>query len=83
VSAEGEERTIMIAAIRYQDTFAKVDGTWRFSERRLYVDGSITNAATTTDPDGRPRTGLSDSLPSKQQSVLAGARLTPAAGRDD
>jgi hypothetical protein len=27
----------MIAAIRYQDTFAKADDTWRFAERRLYV----------------------------------------------
>lgn len=27
----------MIAAIRYQDTFAKMGATWRFAERRLYV----------------------------------------------
>ncbi len=42
VSVEGDERTIMIAAIRYDDTFAKSDGTWRFSERRLYVDWTDT-----------------------------------------
>jgi hypothetical protein len=35
-SADGE-RKLMIAALRYQDTFAKADGTWRFAERRLYV----------------------------------------------
>jgi hypothetical protein len=35
-SADGE-RKLMIAALRYQDTFVKTDGTWRFSERRLYV----------------------------------------------
>jgi SnoaL-like domain len=38
VSVEGDVRTIMIASIRYQDTFTKSDGTWLFSERRLYVD---------------------------------------------
>jgi len=35
-SADGE-RKLMIAALRYQDTFVKADGTWRFAERRLYV----------------------------------------------
>ena len=35
-SADGE-RKLMIAAIRYQDAFAKADGAWRFAERRLYV----------------------------------------------
>jgi hypothetical protein len=34
--ADGE-RKLMIAALRYQDAFAKTDGTWRFAERRLYV----------------------------------------------
>jgi hypothetical protein len=42
VSVEGDERTIMIASIRYQDTFTKSDGTWLFSERRLYVDWTET-----------------------------------------
>jgi len=42
VSVEGDERTIMIASIRYDDTFTKSDGTWRFSERRLYVDWTDT-----------------------------------------
>ena len=30
-------RKLMIAAIRYQDSFVKTDATWRFAERRLYV----------------------------------------------
>jgi hypothetical protein len=42
VSGEGAERTIMIASIRYEDTFTKLDGTWLFSERRLYVDWTDT-----------------------------------------
>jgi hypothetical protein len=42
VSLGGDERTIMIASIRYEDTFAKLDGTWMFSERRLYVDWTDT-----------------------------------------
>ena len=37
VSSGDGERTLMIAAIRYHDTFAKTGGTWRFAERRLYV----------------------------------------------
>jgi SnoaL-like domain len=36
-TADGE-RKLMIASLRYHDTFAKEDGTWRFAERRLYVD---------------------------------------------
>src|SRR6202034_3190953 len=31
-------RRLMIAALRYMDTFAKTDSTWLFAERRLYVD---------------------------------------------
>jgi hypothetical protein len=42
VSGEGDERTIMIASIRYEDTFAKLAGTWMFCERRLYVDWTDT-----------------------------------------
>jgi hypothetical protein len=28
----------MIAALRYYDTFVKIDGSWPFAERLLYVD---------------------------------------------
>jgi hypothetical protein len=35
--AEGK-RSLMIASIRYLDTFVKQDGDWLFAERRLYVD---------------------------------------------
>ena len=34
----GEKRHLMVAYLRYLDTFAKVDGTWLFAERLLYVD---------------------------------------------
>jgi hypothetical protein len=37
VYSDDGERKLMIAALRYQDAFAKADGTWRFAERRLYV----------------------------------------------
>jgi SnoaL-like protein len=37
VSSDDGERKLMIAALRYQDTFSKADGSWRFAERRLYV----------------------------------------------
>jgi hypothetical protein len=32
------KRRLMIAALRYYDTFAKMDGAWLFAERKLYVD---------------------------------------------
>ena len=35
---EGGKRRLMIASFRYLDTFVKIDGTWLFAERRLYVD---------------------------------------------
>jgi hypothetical protein len=28
----------MVASLRYNDTFAKLDGAWLFAERLLYVD---------------------------------------------
>jgi hypothetical protein len=32
------KRQLMIAALRYYDTFVKQDGAWLFAERLLYVD---------------------------------------------
>src|SRR5579864_7712808 len=38
LTIEGENRRLMIAALRYYDTFVKMDGRWLFAERKLYVD---------------------------------------------
>ena len=38
VTVDGEKRRLMIASLRYLDTFAKQDGSWLFAERLLYVD---------------------------------------------
>jgi hypothetical protein len=38
LTIEGKNRRLMIAALRYYDTFVKMDGTWLFAERLLYVD---------------------------------------------
>jgi len=38
LTIEGEKRRLMIAALRYYDTFVKVEGAWLFAERLLYVD---------------------------------------------
>jgi hypothetical protein len=35
---DGEKRRLMLASLRYLDTFVKMDGAWLFAERRLYVD---------------------------------------------
>lgn len=31
-------RRLMLAALRYYDTFVKMEGAWLFAERLLYVD---------------------------------------------
>src|SRR6201981_1186841 len=38
LTIECGKRQLMIAALRYYDTFVKVDGEWLFAERLLYVD---------------------------------------------
>src|SRR5580700_10403278 len=37
LTVEGDKRRLMVAYLRYHDTFAKDDGEWRFAERLLYV----------------------------------------------
>jgi hypothetical protein len=39
-----EERKIMIAYLRYDDTLRNERGAWRFAERKLYLDFSDTRA---------------------------------------
>ena len=39
------QRQIMIASLRYDDTFVKLDGTWLFAERNLILDWSETRAS--------------------------------------
>jgi hypothetical protein len=38
LTVDGEKRRMMVAYLRYRDTFAKTGGAWLFSERLLYVD---------------------------------------------
>ena len=38
VTVEGGKRRLMLASLRYLDTFVKIDGAWLFAERLLYVD---------------------------------------------
>jgi hypothetical protein len=38
VTIEGGKRRLMLASLRYADTFVKVGGAWLFAERLLYVD---------------------------------------------
>jgi ketosteroid isomerase-like protein len=38
VTVEAEKRRLMVASLRYFDTFVKIDGAWLFAERLLYVD---------------------------------------------
>ena len=38
LTVDGAKRTLMIASIRYLDTFIKEDGAWLYAERKLMVD---------------------------------------------
>jgi SnoaL-like domain len=38
LTVHGDKRRLMVAALRYSDTFVKMQGAWLFAERRLYVD---------------------------------------------
>ena len=38
LTVDGGKGRLMIAALRYYDTFVKQDGAWLFAERLLYVD---------------------------------------------
>ena len=38
VTVDGAKRRLMLASLRYLDTFVKMEGAWLFAERKLYVD---------------------------------------------
>jgi ketosteroid isomerase-like protein len=38
VTVDGGKRRLMVASLRYLDTFVKTDDAWLFAERLLYVD---------------------------------------------
>src|ERR1700748_1511317 len=38
VTIDGGKRRLMLASLRYLDTFVKMEGAWLFAERLLYVD---------------------------------------------
>src|SRR4029077_5464302 len=38
VTVGGGKRRLMLASLRYLDTYVKIDRAWLFAERRLYVD---------------------------------------------
>jgi hypothetical protein len=38
LTVDGAKRKLMIATLRYNDSFVKTNGEWLFSERLLYVD---------------------------------------------
>src|SRR5467141_664845 len=38
LTVDGTKRRLMIATLRYNDSFVKTNGEWLFAERKLYVD---------------------------------------------
>ncbi len=49
VFTEDGTRQIMIASLRYLDTFANIDGRWFFAERKLVLDRSETRSLGTKE----------------------------------
>ena len=47
LSVDGDQRKVMLAYLRYGDTFVKIGGAWLFAERNLYVDWTETNLSGT------------------------------------
>ena len=45
--SEDGDRKIMVASLRYLDTFAKLDGRWYFAARELILDWSETRSIST------------------------------------
>ena len=45
LTVDNEKRTLMLASIRYLDTFSKENGTWLFAERKLMVDWTDTRSS--------------------------------------
>jgi SnoaL-like domain len=50
VFTEDGIRKIMVASLRYLDTFTKLDARWYFAERKLILDWSETRTMTAPDP---------------------------------
>ena len=48
--SEDGDRKIMIASLRYLDTFAKIDRRWYFAERKLILDWSETRSVASPAP---------------------------------
>jgi SnoaL-like domain len=48
LTLDGDKRRLMIASLRYNDRFVKIDGVWFFAERQLYVDWVDERALSTT-----------------------------------
>ena len=46
VYTEDGDRKIMVASLRYLDTFSKLDGRWYFGARKLILDWSETRSMT-------------------------------------
>ena len=51
LSGDGADRTLMIAYLRYLDTFAKVDGDWFFAERKLILEWAETRPSLVPEMD--------------------------------
>ena len=45
IFTDDDERKLMVAWLRYGDTFVKADGAWLFAERKLYVDWAETRSS--------------------------------------
>jgi len=70
VYTEGGTRKIMIASLRYLDTFTKIDQSWYFAERNLILDWSETRLLGTE----RRTDGTATELRQGHPAALQGSR---------
>ena len=54
VFSEDGERKIMVASLRYLDTFTKIDRSWFFAERKLILDWNETRSLTAPSAASTP-----------------------------
>jgi uncharacterized protein YbjT (DUF2867 family) len=73
LTVDGKKRSLMVAALRYYDTFAKIDGAWLFAERLLYVAGWRSVDSRESDDQADLGAGMTIPAAGQKRLVIVGA----------
>jgi hypothetical protein len=82
VTVDSGNRRLMVASLRYHDTFVKIDGAWLFSERRLLSVQPVRRSAANAEWSPRayhPREEVR-AQPAPSRSVRRGGSSAATAG---